>query len=74
MKVTVEAYGLFKKYIKDISQISIDDSCSLIELKVLAGIPSDKGASYVVNDKVVNKEYVLKDNDHVKFIMIIGAG
>lgn len=74
MKIFISALGNIKKYIQQEEEVFVEESLNLKQLKEVVGIPEKVSTVYVVNDKVENKEYIVKENDKVKFISIVGAG
>lgn len=74
MKVSVSALGNIKEFIPEEKVIKLESAVSLKELKVLAGVPKEKGVSYVVNGRVQKADYQVADSDQVKILMLVGAG
>lgn len=75
MLVNVKVFGGIKKFIpKKLSQINAPSKTSIKNLKNIIGIPKNYLIKYVVNGKLVNIDHVIKPNDYVFFIMIVGGG
>ncbi len=74
MKVKVSAVGNIKAFVPEEQEINLTAPVSLHELKVLAGIPKERGVMYSVNGRARKGDNLVADNDEVKFLMVVGAG
>lgn len=74
MKIYVSAVGNIRRYIPEEKEITLEYGVGIKELKEICGIPIFTNVVVVVNDVVVDSKYIVKDNDNIKFIMIVSAG
>ena len=74
MHIIISALGDIKKYIPDERPITLAGPLTLTELKIQLGIPAAKAVCYSVNGRIQKGTYQPKENDHIKFLMLVGAG
>ncbi|MGL1894466.1 MAG: MoaD/ThiS family protein [Spirochaetaceae bacterium] len=73
MKVEVSATGRIKKFLPEQKNISISENSSIKDIMELLQITND-GVAFVVNGLIGKRTDILKNGDHIKFIMVVGAG
>jgi sulfur carrier protein ThiS len=74
MSVLIKPIGMLKDYIGGQSQIIIPAGCTVRESLNQLGIPPDLVALIVVLDKPQPKDYILRDEDVVTLLAVIGGG
>ena len=74
MKPTIRLLGFLKQYINDKGSIQVEPGKSIINTLKEYGIPSDLVAGVFLKEKLISKEYILKDDDVVVLMAIIGGG
>lgn len=75
MLVKIKTLGSLEKFNKkNLSRLDVPEQTSIRELKSIIGIPENYPGNYVVNEKLVDLDYIVKPDDEIRFIMIIGGG
>ncbi len=66
--------GMLKNYINGKTEVEIVSGTSVLEVLRNNDIPSELVAGVVVNGIYQYKDYIIKDNDVVQVIAVIGGG
>jgi sulfur carrier protein ThiS len=74
MKPTIKPLGFLKQYIKDKDSIQVDAGKSIFDVLKEHGIPNELVAGVFIKEKLISKAYILKDDDVVILMAIIGGG
>lgn len=74
MRVNISGLGYIKNYIPTKKEIVLEQEISIKRLKEICGLPTNVNVTIVVNSRVCNNEYLIKDNDDIKFVMIVNGG
>lgn len=74
MKPIIRPLGFLKQYINDKGSIQVEAGKSIINTLIEYGIPSDLVAGVFLKEKLISKEHILKDDDVVVLMAIIGGG
>lgn len=73
--IILKPSGSLKSYLDGASQKELDAAgLTVHEMLNLAGIPSEIIALVMINGQVVNKDAILKDQDVVEVLAVIGGG
>ncbi len=74
MRPTIRPLGFLKQYINGKSSIEVKAGKSIIEILQEYSIPSELVAGVFLKEKLISKEYILKEEDDVVLMAIIGGG
>ncbi len=74
MKPIIRPLGFLKQYINDKGSIQVEAGKSIFNTLIEYGIPSDLVAGVFLKEKLISKEHILKDDDVVVLMAIIGGG
>lgn len=74
MTALIRPVGMLKQYIKDKTEVKVVSGKSVKETLAFLGIPSEVVALVLVNEQPQTKDYVIKDEDTVQLLAVIGGG
>jgi sulfur carrier protein ThiS len=79
LNITLKLYGGLDKYIKDYNykkgaSLRLDSNQTIIDLLKKIGIPKNRLSLIMVGDKIINLDYVVKNDDLIKIFSQIGGG
>jgi hypothetical protein len=74
MKIFISATGFLKSYVPMEQIITVDEGDTLEQIKDTCGIPSSVLCCYTVNNKLAKATTLIKNGDHIKFLMVAGGG
>jgi sulfur carrier protein ThiS len=74
MKPIIKPLGFLKQYIDNKDSIQVEAGNSIRTILTTHGIPSELVAGVFINHKLITKEYILKDDDVVVLMAVIGGG
>lgn len=74
MQVKITATGHLKRIVGNEMTVEATEGSTLNDIKVLCGIKPNLVCGYTVNGKIAKGTDSVHDNDHVKLLMIVGAG
>lgn len=75
MRVKTKIFGSLQQYTKNKEMIfDIAEGKSIAAIKKIVGIPENVPAGIVVNGKLANENDIVKNNDEILFIMLVGGG
>jgi hypothetical protein len=76
MSVTFIPIGLLKNFVNGAERITLErkEGKSLEVVCWEIGLPANLAPVFIVNGEIKNKDYLLRSNDEVKIIAILGGG
>jgi sulfur carrier protein ThiS len=74
MGAKLRPIGMLKKYIHGKDHVDVSSGIPVSEALQTNGIPSELVAGVIVNGDYQYKDYVIKENDVVQVIAVIGGG
>lgn len=74
MKPIIKPLGFLKHYINEKDSIQVEAGKSIFDILQEHGIPSELVAGVFIKEKLLSKAYILKDDDIVLLMAIIGGG
>ena len=73
--ITIKASGPLKSYLNGSSQVDVEAAgLSVFETLKLINIPAEMIALVLINDQPAAKDTILKDQDFVQILAVIGGG
>jgi sulfur carrier protein ThiS len=79
INITLKLYGGLDKYIKDYNykkgaSLRFDSNETIIDILKKLGIPKHRITLIKVGDRIINLDYVVKNDDLIKIFSHIGGG
>jgi sulfur carrier protein ThiS len=74
MTATLRLVGQLKEYANGQSEVQVSSGLSVREALAGLGIPPEVVALVVVNEEQQTKDYILRDQDVVRVLAVIGGG
>lgn len=74
MRPIIKPLGFLRQYIENKTSITVDAGKSIKEILMELSIPSELVAGVFIKDKMISKDYIVKDDDVVLLMAIIGGG
>jgi sulfur carrier protein ThiS len=79
INITLKLYGGLDKYIKDYNykkgaSLRLDSNETIIGILKKLGIPKHRISLIKVGDRIINLDYIVKNDDLIKIFSHIGGG
>lgn len=74
MKIEVSSTGFLKQYLPTPREMTLESEMSVRQLKEICGMDASIKCNFLINDRLVKGETLIRDGDRIVFLMLISAG